>query len=351
MATSLSAENIIKLDQNDMFALLRLYPKEINKARNLGESFELKDKFDELNEIIVIGMGGSAIGGDLLRCYLKDLCGIPVLVTRSYTLPKFVDHKTLVFACSFSGQTEETLNAVRALEDTGARVVCITSGGELASIACERDYSLVIVPNSRQPRTALCYLFLPMIVALDRLGLIPNQASAFDETEQVVAGLVRRCVTDDNLSKQLAHKLYQRMPLIYTSDTIEAVATRWKCQFSENSQILAYSNVLPEMNHNEIVGWDPSTVILDKIHVVLLRDRRELPRIKRRFEITKNISQKYTSALSEVYSEGTSLLARMFSLIVFGDFCSFYLAILNGVNPNAVKNIDFLKRELDKISL
>ena len=349
MKTSLSSENIKNIDRSNMFALLCSYPKEIQDARDLGESFELKGSFDDLQKIVVIGMGGSAIGGDLLRFYVNDSCRVPILVNRSYNLPKFVDSKTLVFACSFSGKTEETLTVTKKLKETGARVICITSGGDLEAMAHKSNYSIINIPNGRQPRTALCYLFLPMIVALERVGLISSRAFEFEETVQVLTEFIQNVQKDNSLSMQIAHKLYQKLPIIYTSDKMEAVAMRWRCQFSENSQTLAFSNILPEMNHNEIMGWDPCTCILDDVHVVFLRDREELPRIKHRFGITKKIIQKHNSDFSEVYSEGISLLARMFSLIALGDFTSYYLAILNNVDPTAIENINFLKQELSKL--
>jgi len=346
----LSPENISKIDKSDMFTLLRSFPQEIEDAGNIGQSFDLHGKFN-VDKILVVGMGGSAIGGDLLRCYLKDICSVPVIVNRSYTLPAFVDRNTLVFTCSFSGNTEETLTVTKKLADLKCPVICITSGGKLARLARVRNYNLVLLPNGRQPRTALAFLFIPMIVALERIGLLSEQDSAIEETVHIVTEAINRHIEQDSAAQRMAEILHEKLPLIYTSDLMEAVATRWRCQLAENSKILSFCNILPEMNHNEIVGFDPNSVILDKAQVVLLRDRAESPRMRYRFKITKDIIETYTAKpCEEVYSEGESLLSRMLSLIVFGDFVSFYLAILNKVDPNTIKNIDFLKNELAKKS-
>ena len=333
-----------------MLSLLRNYPEEIATARQIGESFKLDGMPEEINKIIVLGMGGSAIGGDFLRCYLKSSCTVPVIVNRSYTLPKWVDQKTLVFACSFSGNTEETLKSVNQLKQSGACVICLTSGGKLAALARANHYSVISLANSRPPRTAFCFLALPMIVTLERAGIINDQTLYFKETIKIASDLISECEANDSIVKNLTYSLVGKLPVIYSSDVMEAVGSRWRCQFNENSKILALSNIVPEMNHNEITGWNPCTAILEKTHVIMIRDENDLPRIQKRFEINKTIIQKQNVTINEVFSKGESLLARMMSLIIIGDYTSFYLAILNQVNPTEIENINFLKQELDRFS-
>ncbi|MDD2553019.1 MAG: bifunctional phosphoglucose/phosphomannose isomerase, partial [Desulfotomaculaceae bacterium] len=278
---------------------------------------------------------------------------VPVTVNRDYVLPEFVGPDTLVFAVSYSGNTEETLSAYEEARARGASVIAITTGGKLAGMAARDGVPLVKIPAGCAPRAATGYLFIPTLVILQRLGLLPDLTGEIT----AMAGFIKELQNkigpespeEENVSKQIAHKLYKKIPVVWgVTGTTEVVAQRWKGQINENAKAPAYWNVFPELNHNEIVGLEYPPEILKKIHVVILRDEQEHPRVQKRIEITKGIIKDALDGVTEVWSSGDGDLARLFSLIYTGDYASLYLAALYGIDPGPVKIIDYLKWELAK---
>lgn len=342
---------IRELDRSNMLQLLIDFPQQLAKAMDIGESAAVDIDIDGIDGIMVIGLGGSAIGGDLLRSYLLDEISLPIFVNRNYRLPKFVDGSTLVFASSYSGNTEETLAAYREASERGARIICLTTGGELGALAKANGRPMVDLPAGLPPRMALGYLFVPMLAILSKLGFIGDKQADLIETIDLLARKVGEhepaVPTSQNRAKQLAQRLHRKLPLIYSScDHFDVVTVRWKTQLAENSKVLAYQNLFPELNHNEIVGWEAIGGLLEWIEVIVLRDGHDLPRIQKRMEVTKGIIEAEGGQVAEVWSQGDSLLARLFSLICLGDFVSLYLAVLNGVDPTVIKPIDYLKERL-----
>ncbi|MBA7491520.1 hypothetical protein ES702_02067 [subsurface metagenome] len=340
-----------RTDKSQMGKILINFPQQCEGAVKIGRDFPISGEYKDINKVLAIGMGGSAIGGDLLRSYLfKDL-GIPLIVNRNYKIPHFVGQDTLIFASSYSGNTEETLSAYQEAHKRGAKIIGLTSGGKLKEY-CQRDGNpVIIIPSGFPPRTALGYLFFPLIMILERLKLIRNKMEEIEETIKILTKLSRELGPREkgNRAKRLAQELYNKVPVVYSSsEYFEPVALRWKDQFNENSKVFAIWNLFPELNHNEIVGWEILEEITKNFIIILIRDRDDFERIKVRMDITKSIIKKKVSGINEVWSEGSSLLARIFSLIYLGDFISFYLAILNGVDPTPVKMIDLLKKELAK---
>ena len=347
-------ESVKKLDKGGMYDRIYDFPSQFEDA--LGRTRDVRisdwDKNDAGN-IIVAGLGGSAIGGDLVRSYLADRLNIPFLICRNYTLPSFVDSSSLVFVSSYSGNTEETLSAFEDASGKGARLICMTSDGEVGKIASQREIPCVSLPKSFQPRAALGYSFVPVLVMLERLGFVDgeqehiNQAGEFLFSNRGKYGL--NIDADRNEAKKLALRLHRKLPIIYAScDRFDAVSTRWKGQLCENAKMLAFNNVFPEFNHNELVGWKVLSDYRDDLIVVVLRDREDHPRIQRRMEIVKGIIEDQKVEVIEAESSGENLLSRIFSLIQLGDFVSFYLAVLNKEDPSPVKVIDYLKEELAK---
>jgi glucose/mannose-6-phosphate isomerase len=308
---------------------------------------------DDVNNIIVAGLGGSAIGGDLVRSYLADRLNIPFLICRNYTLPSFVDSSSLVFVSSYSGNTEETLSAFEDASGKGARLICMTSDGEVGELASRREIPCVSLPKGFQPRAALGYSFVPVLVMLERLGFVNGEEKNVNKAGEFLAGNRDRYAldtdADKNEAKKLAMKLHGKLPIIYAScDRFDAVSTRWKGQLCENAKTLAFNNVFPEFNHNELVGWKVLSDYRDDLIVVILRDREDHSRIQRRMEIVKGIIEDQKVEVIAARSSGESLLSRIFSLVQLGDFVSFYLAVLNKEDPSPVKVIDYLKEELAK---
>ncbi|MCX6144468.1 MAG: bifunctional phosphoglucose/phosphomannose isomerase [Ignavibacteriales bacterium] len=345
-------DKIRKSDPADMFRCVVDFPLQVEEALRIGAGASLSVASDSVRSIVLTGMGGSAIAGDLLRSYLAEELRIPFLVNRSYSLPGLVDRNSLVIVSSYSGNTEETIASYRDAIRRKAAVLCITTGGEAERLASKHGHSCIKVPPGLQPRAALGYSFFPLLLALSRMAFIRPRPADISET---VAALKKKSQiyadlkSPENNALQMAKRLQGKLPVIYSaSDRFDAVNVRWREQICENSKHLAFGHVLPEMNHNEIIGWKVDRELLKKIGVVMLRDVGTHPRVRVREEITKSIIRKKASVVLEAWSEGTSLLARTFSLVYTGDWVSYYLAILNNEDPTPVKVIDYLKGELAK---
>jgi glucose/mannose-6-phosphate isomerase len=345
---------IKKIDQKGMYDLIYQFPEEFERALNIAEATKLPDwKADQIENIVVAGMGGSAIGGDLVRSYLAEKLSIPFFICRNYTLPNFVGESTLVFVSSYSGNTEETLSAYDDAKRRGAKIIAISSDGKVKEEAIQDKIIYVNIPEGFPPRAALGYSFVPILVLLERLGFVQGEKEEIRKTKEFLSSNRSKyrmeLGIEKNLAKKIALELHRKLPIIYAgNDHFDAVSTRWKGQICENAKMLAYSNVFPEFNHNELVGWKILSGYRDHLSVVILKDREDHIRIKRRMEIVKGIIEKEGVKVWEIESCGETLLSRMFSLIQLGDFVSFYLAILNREDPTPVKVIDFLKNELAK---
>lgn len=341
---------IAEFDKSDMLSIIRSFPQQWKEAQDIGRQFSLPADYGRPDKIVVTGMGGSAMGGDILRSYLSKEMKIPVFVNRNYTLPGFVDENTLLLVVSYSGNTEETLSAYQQGVDLSAKIIAVTSGGRLKELSEAKGIPVVIVPPGMPPRTALGYLFLPSLIILERLGLVEAKGKDIEETGLLLGELSRRwdplSPSARNRTKDLARKLLGKLPLIYGSELLAAVCLRWKTQINENSKSLAYPVLFSELNHNEIVGWEGMEELRKNIEIIILRDKEEQERIKKRIEITESVIGERPGGLEDVWSEGQSLLARLFSLIYLGDWVSFYLAILYGLDPTPVRPIESLKKRL-----
>jgi len=348
----MTLEEIHRIDPDGMYKSILDFPAQVENAFKIGKSARVPIKARNLTSIVISGLGGSAIGGDLLRAYLANELHVPLLINRHYTLPEFVGTKSLVIVSSYSGNTEETISTQREATKRKAKVLCISTGGEVTRWAKEQKQPLITIPGGLQPRAALGYSFFPLLVALVKAGFIRSKDKDMKETLSVISANAQEYgnpARDPNPPLELAGKIRGKLPIIYSSShQLDAVNLRWRGQIEENAKQLAYGNLLPEMNHNELVGWNMLKDLLARTFVVFLRDKGEHARVAVREEITKSIVAQYASGVSEVWSRGTSLLARMFSLIQFGDWMSFYLAILNNQDPTPVKAIDRLKGELAK---
>ncbi|MCK5595284.1 bifunctional phosphoglucose/phosphomannose isomerase [bacterium] len=342
-------ESMKEMDISGMFDLVLNLDSQCEKAVSAARSCILRDEYSEVEKIIVIGMGGSAIGGDILSKLLINEIKVPIFVNRNYHLPNFADKKTLVFATSYSGNTEETLSSYNDAKERGCKIICVTSGGKLAENAESDNIPLIIIPGGQSPRSALGYMFFPVLIAMQNLGLTTKT----EDINETIAMLKRfktiwgNKSADSNLAKKLAKILYNKFPLIYSIDgCLGPVALRWKTQLNENSKILAYNNIFPELDHNEIVGWEGLDNLTKDMSVIILRDKDDSERNSKRIAITSSIIEDKPSEITEVWTQGNSILARMFSLIYLGDFVSFYLAMLYKVDPTPVDRIETLKKKL-----
>ncbi|MEK6942599.1 MAG: bifunctional phosphoglucose/phosphomannose isomerase [Nanoarchaeota archaeon] len=318
-------------DASNMIKVLEGFSNQCKTAFELTKGMAVTGKVDK---IVVAGMGGSAVGGDLLKSYMHD-SKIPVFVVKDYSLPGFVDENTLVFCVSYSGNTEETLSVFDAATKKKAKIVVITSGGDLGAKAKKA----IKIPSGLQPRASLGYLFLPMLGVLANSRIIELNEKEIKEMIDVLSN------TEDFKKKgeELAKKIKGKTPIVYASDLFAPVAYRWKTQLNENSKSPAFSHVFPELNHNELVGYQ--TMSKDKFIAIYIKDEFDHERIKKRMMITKEITSNRVD-VEEVSTKGNSLLARMFSGIYYGDFASYYLALLNNIDPSPVNVIENLKKKL-----
>lgn len=342
-----------KRDPEGMLETLAGLPEQCEAAWRLGKEAELPDIAGVPSHVVIAGMGGSAIGGDLVRILAGKDARVPITVSREYQLPSFVDQKCLVFLISYSGNTEETLSSYDDAKKRGASRIAVTTGGKLAALAHADGVPVVEVPSGLPPRSAIGYLFLPVLVILQRVGVFSESIDVGElvtRLRELRSQLKPTSPSAENPAKQLASRFYGKIPVIYgASGTTEVVAVRWKGQFNENSKCLAYCNVFPELNHNEIVGYEAPEELLRSLELVFLREKSDHPRVQARMEITKKILRDRVSGVSEYWGEGDSFLTRLFSLIYLGDYTSVYLALLYGINPKPVAVIDYLKKELAKL--
>jgi glucose/mannose-6-phosphate isomerase len=338
------------IDPGSMNSLLESFPEQVLAAARTGQESLLRLP-GKIRILIVTGLGGSAIGGDLARSIVGPQLKIPLIINRDYDLPGFVDASSLVFACSYSGNTEETLSAYQQARLAKASIVCITSGGQLEAMATADQFPVLHLPSGIPPRAALGYSLITLLASLQTMGMIPDMAESMHETIGLLSILRNRYGTSnpqsDNPAKRLAHSLNGKVVAVYGSNGImDAVAFRWRSQIAENAKNLAFHHVLPEMNHNELVGWRHPEDLLRRIGVVFLRDKGDHPQIQRRFQLTRDLIADKTESVHEIWSEGNSLLARVMSTIYLGDFVSLYLAYLNNTDPTPVQVIDYLKSKL-----
>lgn len=350
-------DNISGLDAVDpaeMYKKIYNFPEQLEEAAGIGKKIKPDPNyFKNIKNIVVAGMGGSAIGGDLVRSFLADRISIPFAIGRHYRLPGYVDKNTLVIVSSYSGNTEETLSAFDDAFKRGAMIACITTGGKLGDLADKHGLLKATLPTGYAPRAALGFSFTPLLFLISRLGLVDDVENDIIE---LIGGLkaLRDTFsidkkTENNPAKALAAKLYNKVPIIYSGPELtDAVGTRWKGQICENAKCLAFNNQFPEFNHNELVGWNVIDAYRDKLVVIYLRDSDDHDRIKKRMSIVHEIIDKLDVEIIDIWSQGDFALGRMFSLIQIGDFASFYLAVLNKIDPTPVKVIDFLKAELER---
>lgn len=341
-------EHIQTIDSQNMRELLVNFPEQWQEAMDITDELDLTIDQDRINKICFAGMGGSAIGADLIRAYSYKTCPFPVQVVRHYEIPNWVDEQTLFIACSFSGNTEETLTALTAARNSGAQAIGVTSGGELMLKAAKEGFDYIKIPGGMPPRAALGYSFVPLYRIFQHLGFLDEGDTALKETAAFLSEQ-NELLSDpeDNEALALAEELNDTLPIFYSDATmLEPVNLRWRGQFAENAKTLSYGNTLPEMNHNEIVGWERIVHLTGRLSVVMLKDKNDNPRVQRRMEIVEELVEDQTASMHVLKTRGETRLARMFSLIQIADWTSFYLAVLNDVDPTPIAKIDLLKSKL-----
>ena len=327
-----------------MRRLVKEFTSQLTEALEIGKNTNLKAPKNTINNIIITGLGGSGIGGKIATQLVADQLKVPAVINNDYSLPKFVNENTLVIVSSFSGNTEETLEALKSAQKANAEIACITAGGKLAQIANDNNYNLLVLPTAFSPRAMLTYSVIQQLFLFHHYGFINNEF--IDDTRETVKLLDNEVDDIMAVAKQTANALFEKTTVAYSEASMEGVITRFRQQINENSKSLAWEHVFPEMNHNELVGWAGGK---DEYAVLIFRSSFEHSRSSVRINISKDIFRKYTSTVLEFNAKGDTLLAQSFYHILLGDWISVYLAELNKVDDVEVKVIDFLKAELAKI--
>lgn len=312
---------------------------------DIGAAYLFKNKSDTsgIDNVVLLGLGGSGIGAEVASNYLMESIKVPVVLCKDYALPEFVSERTLVIASSYSGNTEETLCALKKAIERKAQIACVTSGGEMKAIAETNDLNCILLPAGMPPRACFScslaqVLFIFKHYKLADDGFVAELKASGRSLKAEDAGL-------KDLARTIAGNLLGKLPVIYVDQKISGVGIRWRQQLNENSKVLGWERVIPEMNHNELVGWRDTNAGLA---VLLLYTGMETPSIKKRFEITKEVARSCTEHVLDIYARGDSFLGKMLYLILLGDWVSWYLAELRGVDAVEVKVIDHLKASLEQ---
>jgi glucose/mannose-6-phosphate isomerase len=340
-------------DQSNFKAYIKKLPQQIHEARQIFSDTPLVLDQSKIKNIIYLGMGGSAIAGDILHDIFFNQLPVPFHIVRDYTIPAYCTASTLVIASSYSGNTEETLAALDEARSKGCQIITITSGGELLTLANQYKWPYIKIPPGFPPRQAFGYSFFSLLYLFNSLNYISVSDHELQAVRLLAKSIVERnddqVLTGKILMKDLASKIHKKIPIIYASaPCFSSIATRWKNQFQENSKIQAFANTIPEMNHNEIVGWEMSLADIDNLIVIFLEAPSSNKRINIRINLTKKIIKDKGIELIEIYAEGSTPLQQAISFVAKGDWVSYYLALLNNKDPMAIVNIDYLKAELKK---
>ena len=344
-------EKITMVDKAHMLDGLARFPEQIKEALTIAEAVQ-RFNFLKIDNVVVAGMGGSAISGDIMLNLFRDKLDVPLIVNREYDLPKWVNKDTLVICISYSGNTDETLSSFKIASQKKCKILCISTGGKLQDLAEKRGIPFIKIPAGIQPRAATAYLLFPSIIFLKKIGLLKTAIETdIEETIAVTTDFVtlnkKEVPEENNLAKQLAKKIFNTIPQIYGWGVYTPIAIRWRHQLNENSKIIARSDIVPECNHNDIVGWSGNPDISKQFSCILFRDKDgETIDMTTRLNFMRNFFHNTAGNVIEVSPKGKNQLAKMMYLMCLGDFTSCYLAVLRGINPSPVNIITELKKRL-----
>lgn len=331
-----------------MRVLIEGFSAQLRDALRIGRDAQINKPSAEIRNVLISGMGGSGIGSTLVSTLVQGELKVPLTITKSYDIPAYVNQHTLFIASSFSGNTEETLTTLKQALAAGAQCVAITSGGAIGKIAQEKGMDIINIPGESDcPRANIGYSVTQLLFMLHYKGLIGNQfeaelaacADLLDQEEESIL----------SYTEKLANGMKGYLPMLYSDSKLNPVAIRIQQQLNENSKHLAHVNQFPEMNHNELVGWEHPEQVLKDSKVYYIRTSYDHPRVVERMRISKEIFTKHAASVNEISAKGDSFLAQCFYLIHLTDWVSYFLATANGVDPFTIDAIDHLKNELAKV--
>jgi len=326
-----------------MKTLVEGFSAQLQEALDIANKAILTKK-NNIQNIIVTGLGGSGIGGTILSELIQDECSIPVLVNKDYFLPAYVNSNTLVIISSYSGNTEETVSAMKQAITKKAQVVCITSGGKIKELADQNNFDTIIIPGGKPPRSCIGYSLVQLLKVIEFNEFVKTNLLAQVETS--ITLLNKENTSIKNEAMTIAKLLVDKLTVIYSLGTCEGVAVRFRQQINENSKMLCWHHTLPEMNHNELVGW---TTKNENLAVVTFKTSFDYERTIKRYEICKELFSKYSSSVTDITAKGNSKLEQYLYLINIGDWISCFIADIRNIDPIEVDVITNLKNELAKI--
>lgn len=328
-----------------MNQLIEKFPAQLVEAIEVGEAATINPHSEEINKVFVAGLGGSGIGANFVASFIRNECPIPYTVGKGYFIPKYVDNNTLAIASSYSGNTEETLHSFEQMMKTGAKIVVISSGGKLIELAKEHGYDYIEVPgNWPSPRACLGYSLVQQLYVMKKLGFISKESILNVKSSIDLIKYNQEEIKVE--AKKVADFLHGKLPIIYSADRIEPVAVRFRQQINENAKQLCWHHVIPEMNHNELVGWKLPN---EDLAVVYLRNSDDYSRNQVRMDINKKIIEKLTPHVIDIHSKGNNLVEKSMYLVHLVDWVTWYLSVHRNMDSIEVDVIDFLKSELSKI--
>ncbi len=345
MAQKVNWQELEQVDRGQMLQAVAQFPEQCRQGWQLASTVD-DSRLRGFSRVVVLGMGGSGVVGDLLARFVE----VETMAMHGYTLPPWIGPESLVVAVSYSGDTEETLAAFEQARKRTARLLVVSSGGRLGQLCTEQRIPWVKIPRGLQPRAALGYLLFPLLGLMERWGLLRGRlAPALQVVERMSGELAPP--HEGNRAQQLALELQGKVPLVYGAEATAPVAFRWKTQINENAKQPAFWAELPELCHNEIVGWELAGRILPQGVVVFLSTQADHPRVALRRQILEDLLRTRALPFVEVQGQGDEALSQALSLLYLGDWVSVYLALLNGVDPTPVQVIQELKHRLGPVPM
>ncbi len=325
-----------------MKALVQNFTNQLKEAKAIADKAIISPS-DNIQNIVITGLGGSGIGGTIVSELISDSCNVPILICKDYFLPAFVNANTLLIVSSYSGNTEETLSAMQQAIGKKVQIVCVTSGGKVLELAKQHQFDFIEIPGGNPPRSCIGYSLVQLIKILVSKGFADKKL--FADLEKAIELLDKEVIGIKTEGQKIAEKLVNKICVIYSLGTCEGTTVRFRQQINENSKMLCWHHVFPEMNHNELVGW---TTKNDNLVVVTFHTSFDYARTKKRYDVCKPIFAKYSNAVIDITAKGESKLEQFLYLINIGDWISCYVAELRGIDPVEVNVIDHLKGELAK---
>jgi glucose/mannose-6-phosphate isomerase len=323
--------------------LIQQFPEQLGMALKIGKGAKLTFRNLKFNQVCIMGLGGSGIGATIVQDYMFDKSTIPVVVNKHYFIPKSVNNETLFIASSYSGNTEETIEAVKQAIQRKAQIVCISSGGELVQIAKKHKLNLIEIPAGSQPRACLGYSLIQLLFVLKATKILKENIES--EILASIQLIKKETKLIQKSALKIANNLVDKQVAIYAIAGHEGLAIRFRQQLNENSKLLAWHNVIPEMTHNEIVGWRNENA---SVATLFCYQADDFERNIKRLQILKKVVKKYNKNVTDVITKGTSYWEKVFYFIHLTDWISVFVSDANGQNPDEVKVIDQLKSSMSK---